>query len=230
MELRMNADANPDATNEGLLDSLYTAVLEGDDDLTPGLTQACLDAGIAPQQIIDESMVPAMAEAGHLFETDEYFVPELITAGRAVKAGLDILHPLLAVRAASNVGRVVIGTVQGDLHDIGKNLVAVMFEGAGFDVVDLGVDVSPAQFVEAVRVHQPQVVALSALLTTTMRSMPKTIEAIDAAGLSSQVKVMVGGAPLTELTAKEYGADGFAQNANAAVRIAMELIGATQPS
>jgi 5-methyltetrahydrofolate--homocysteine methyltransferase len=222
----MNADAN----NEDLLDSLYSAVLDGDDDITPGLTQACLEAGITPQTIIDRAMVPAMAEAGRLFETDEYFVPELITAGRAVKAGLDILHPLLAVRTASNVGRVVIGTVQGDLHDIGKNLVAVMFEGAGFDVVDLGVDVSPAQFVEAIRVHQPQVVALSALLTTTMRSMPRTIEAIDAAGLSSQVKVMVGGAPLTESTAKEYGADGFAQNANAAVRIAMELIGATRPS
>lgn len=225
----MGTDEVPGAAVDGLLDSLYSAVLDGDDDVTPGITRACLEAGFAPQRIIDEAMVPAMAEAGRLFENDEYFVPELITSGRAVKAGLDILHPLLATRTAGNVGRVVIGTVQGDLHDIGKNLVAVMFEGAGFDVVDLGVDVSPAQFVEAVGVHHPQIVALSALLTTTMRSMPRTIEALAAAGLSGHVKVMVGGAPVTELTAKEYGADAFAENANAAVRTALELVGARPP-
>jgi 5-methyltetrahydrofolate--homocysteine methyltransferase len=208
------------------LDDLYDAILDGEDEITPDLTRRCLNDGYAPQAIIDEAMVPAMSEAGRLFEEDAYFVPELLTSGRAIKAGLEVLEPLLAAGSAKHVGRVVIGTVQGDLHDIGKNLVAVMLEGAGFEIVDLGIDVSPPDFVDAIREHRPQLVALSALLTTTMRAMPRIIEAIDVAGLRDDVDVLVGGAPLSELSAKEYGADGFAPNANAAVRLALELVAA----
>ena len=211
-----------------LLDDLYDAVLEGDDDLTPDLTQRCLEAGLEPQTIMDDAMIPAMSEAGRLFEEGLYFVPELLTSGRAIKAGLEVLRPLLTAGNAEHAGRVVIGTVQGDLHDIGKNLVAVMLEGAGFEVIDMGVDVAPADVVAAIREHQPDLVGLSALLTTTMRSMPRLIEAIVAAGLRDDVKVFVGGAPMNEASAKEYGADAFAGNANAAVRVALELVGAAR--
>ncbi|MDH3755884.1 MAG: cobalamin-dependent protein, partial [Acidimicrobiia bacterium] len=156
---------------------------------------------------------------------EEYFVPELLTAGRAMKAGLELLSPLLVAGSSQRVGRVVIGTVQGDLHDIGKNLVAVMLEGAGFEVVDLGTDVAPDEVVAAIEEHRPDLVGLSTLLTTTMLSMRSTIEAIEAAGLRNAVNVLVGGAPLSEERAKEFGADAFAANANAAVRTALELVG-----
>lgn len=212
-----------------LLEELYEAVLEGDFDLTPGLTQDGLDAGHGPQELIDGAMVPAMTEAGRRFEDDVYFVPELLSSGRAIKGGLDVLRPLLTAGNAAHAGTVVIGTVQGDLHDIGKNLVAVMLEGAGFDVIDLGTDVSPSQVVAAIREHSPQVVCLSALLTTTMLSMPSIIDAIAAAGLRDAVKVMVGGAPMNEARAKEFGADAYADNANAAVRVAVELVGVGRP-
>lgn len=209
-----------------LLDQLYEAVLNGDDDIVAELTQQGLDAGLQPQTMIDEAMIPAMGEAGRLFEDEEYFVPELLTAGRAIKAGLAILQPLLAGGREQHAGRVVIGTVQGDLHDIGKNLVAVMLEGAGFEVIDLGIDVSPGQVVAAIQEHRPDVVGLSALLTTTMRSMPRIIEAIVAAGLRRDVKVIVGGAPLNQASAEAFGADGYAANANAAVRLALQLVAA----
>lgn len=209
-----------------LLDELYEAVLEGDFDLTPGLTRQGLDAGLDPQALIDGAMIPAMAEAGRRFEDDVYFVPELLSSGRAIKGALDILRPLLTAGSAKRAGRVVIGTVQGDLHDIGKNLVAAMLEGAGFEVIDLGTDVAPAEVVAAIREHRPQLVGLSALLTTTMLSMPSIIEAIAAAGLRDDVKVLVGGAPMNEARAKEFGADAYAENANAAVRAALELVGA----
>ena len=209
-----------------VLDELYEAVLEGDFDLTPGLTRRGLDAGYDPQTLIDDVMIPAMAEAGRRFEDDVYFVPELLSSGRAITAGLDILRPLFTAGSAQRAGRVVIGTVQGDLHDIGKNLVAVMLEGAGFEVIDLGTDVSPAEVVAAIREHRPQVVGLSALLTTTMLSMPSIIDAIAAAGLREDVRVLVGGAPMNEARAKEFGADAYAANANAAVRAALELVGA----
>jgi 5-methyltetrahydrofolate--homocysteine methyltransferase len=209
-----------------VLDELYEAVLEGDFDLTPGLTRDGLDAGLDPQVLIDDAMIPAMAEAGSRFEDDVFFVPELLSSGRAIKAGLEILRPLLTTGNAEHVGSVVIGTVQGDLHDIGKNLVAVMLEGAGFDVIDLGTDVTPAEVVDAIREHRPEIVGLSALLTTTMLSMPTIIEAIATAGLRDEVNVLVGGAPMNEMRAKEFGADAFAANANAAVRAALELVGA----
>jgi 5-methyltetrahydrofolate--homocysteine methyltransferase len=208
------------------LEELYEAVVNGDFDIAADLTRQGLAEGIGPQQLIDDAMIPAMAEAGRLFETEEYFVPELLSSGRAIKAGLEILHPLLTTETSHHAGTVVIGTVQGDLHDIGKNLVSVMLQGAGFEVVDLGTDVSPDDVVAAIRAHRPHIVALSALLTTTMLSMPRIIHAIVAAGLRDEVKVLVGGAPLNEVRAKEFGADGYADNANAAVRLALELVGA----
>lgn len=212
--------------NEKLLGNLYTAVLEGQADRTEVLTRQGLDAGFEPLTLIDDAMIPAMTEAGRLFETDEYFVPELLIAGRAIQAGLEIVRPLLAGGALHHAGRIVIGTVQGDLHDIGKNLVAIMLEGAGFEVIDLGPDVGPGEFVAAIEEHRPQLVGMSSLLTTTMLAMPTIIEAIDSAGLRGEVKVLVGGAPLTEEWAKEFGADAFADNANAAARTALELVAA----
>lgn len=210
-----------------IIEELYEAVLEGDFDDTPELTQEGLAAGFGPQELIDRAMIPAMTEAGRRFEDDEYFVPELLSSGRAIKGGLDVLRPLLLAGEADPAGTVVIGTVQGDLHDIGKNLVAVMLEGAGFDVVDLGTDVSPSQVVAAIREHRPQVVCLSALLTTTMLSMPTIVDAIVDAGLRDEVRIMMGGAPMSEQRAKEFGADAYADNANAAVRAALALVGAS---
>ena len=209
-----------------MLDELYEAVLEGDFFLAPDVTRKALAAGFDPQALIDDAMIPAMTEAGRRFEDDVYFVPELLTSGRAIKAGLEILRPLLSEGNAEYAGSVVIGTVQGDLHDIGKNLVAVMLEGAGFEVIDLGTDVAPEEILAAIREHRPQLVGLSALLTTTMLAMPRIIDAITAAGLRDEVKVFVGGAPMSEDRAKEFGADAYAPNANAAVRAALELVGA----
>jgi 5-methyltetrahydrofolate--homocysteine methyltransferase len=210
----------------GVLEDLYEAVLEGDFDDTAGLTQQGLDEGFAPQDLIDRAMVPAMSEAGRRFEDDIYFVPELLSSGRAITAGLDVLRPLLLESDAEYAGSIVIGTVQGDLHDIGKNLVAIMLEGAGFEVIDLGTDVSPAEVVAAIKEHEPELVGLSSLLTTTMLAMPTIIDAIDEAGLRDDVKLLVGGAPMNEARAKEFGADAYADNANAAVRAALQLVGA----
>lgn len=209
-----------------ILEDLYEAILTGEFFDTPELTQHGLDEGFKPQELIDQAMIPAMAEAGQRFEDEVYFVPELLSAGRAIKAALAVLDPLLKAGVSEHVGSIVIGTVEGDLHDIGKGLVAVMLEGAGFEVIDLGTDVSPAAVVAAIREHRPQLVGLSALLTTTMLSMPRTIDAIIAAGLRDEVQVMVGGAPMSEERAKEFGADAYADNANAAVRKALELVGA----
>jgi len=208
------------------LDELYDAIVEGEDDVAADLTREGLDKGFEPLVMIEEAMIPAMTEAGRRFETEEFFVPELMTAGRAIKAGLEILRPLLADGEIHNAGRVLIGTVQGDLHDIGKNLVGVMLEGAGFEVIDLGTDLTPAEVVAAIEEHNPDLVGLSALLTTTMMAMKAIIEAIETAGLRDEVQVMVGGAPMTEEAAEAFGADAFAGNANAAVRVALELVAA----
>jgi methylmalonyl-CoA mutase cobalamin-binding domain/chain len=209
-----------------LLDDLYEAILDGEFDDAPELTRRGLDDGFGPQELIDHAMIPAMSEAGRRFEEDVFFVPELLSSGRAIKAALEVLRPLLLAGDADHAGSVVIGTVQGDLHDIGKNLVAVMLEGGGFDVIDLGTDVSPAEVVAAIREHRPDLVGLSALLTTTMLSMPLIIDAIEAAGLRDDVKIFVGGAPMSAARAKEFGADAYADNANAAVRTALALVGA----
>jgi corrinoid protein of di/trimethylamine methyltransferase len=209
-----------------VMEELHEAILTGEDDVAAELTRRGIDDGIEPQKLIDDAMIPAMAEAGQRFEDEVYFVPELLTSGRAITAALAILRPLLAAGSLHKAGSVVIGTVQGDLHDIGKNLVAVMLEGAGFEIIDLGTDVTPEEVVAAIEEHQPDLVGLSALLTTTMLSMVTIIEAIEAADLRSQVKVLVGGAPLSEKWAKEFGADAYADNANAAVGMALELVGA----
>ncbi len=206
------------------LDKLYQAVLDGDHKTADAITEEALAEGCDPMELITRYMVPAMDEVGRRFECEEYFVPELLLSARAMKGSLELLRPLLAAQGAQPAGRVVIGTVKGDLHDIGKNLVASMLEGGGFEVADLGADVAPEKFIEAVREKNAQIVALSALLTVTMPMMRTTIAAIEAAGIRDNVKVMVGGAPVTEQYAKEIGADGYSDNAGGAVQVARSLI------
>jgi len=208
------------------LRALYEAILTGDRQAAVSLTQQALDEGVDPQLLINEAMIPAMNEAGRRFECEEYFVPELLLAARAMKGALELIRPLLSRTGAKPIGRVVIGTVKGDLHDIGKNLVASMLEGGGFEVIDLGADVPAEKFVEAVREKQPDLVCMSALLTVTMPAMKTTIEALKAAGLRDRVKIMVGGAPVTEEYARQIGADGYAENASRAVIAAKQLLAA----
>jgi len=186
--------------------------------------QEAIQAKLPAGMILKEGLVPAMAKVGLLFEEGEFFVPEMLVAARAMQGGLEILKPLLVAADVKPAGKVVIGTVKGDLHDIGKNLVSIMLEGAGFEIHDLGTDVLPEKFVEAVKTFHPQIVCMSALLTTTMTSMPVTVEAIKQAGLRDQVKIMVGGAPVTDAYAKQIGADGYAQDASAAARLAQTYI------
>ena len=205
------------------LNQLFEAILNGDAKTSAAVTREALASGIEPMQLITGYMVPAMDEVGKRFECEDYFVPELLLSGRAMKASMELLRPLLALKGIEPVGRVVIGTVKGDLHDIGKNLVASMLEGGGFEVIDLGADVAPEVFVETARAKNAGLVALSALLTVTMNSMRATIQAFEKAGLRGQVKVMVGGAPVTQQFADEIGADGFSENASAAVALARKL-------
>ncbi len=208
------------------LSSLREAILTGDVAAAAGATRIALDSGVTPVDVIAGGISPAMAEVGQLFEEGEYFVPELLIAARATKEVFAILRPLLAAAGAEPAGRVLLATVEGDLHDIGKNLVGAMLEGAGFEVVDLGVDIPASRFVSAVREARPQLVGLSALLTTTMPAMKTTLQALDEAGLRSEVKVMVGGAPVTQKYADSIGADGYGESATAAVDLARKLIDA----
>lgn len=205
------------------LQELYTAVLEGNANSAKTVTQQLLDAGTDPQELLNKAMIPAMDEVGRRFETNEYFVPELLISARAMKGALELVKPLLVAGGMQPVARVAIGTVKGDLHDIGKNLVAAMLEGGGFEVVDIGVDVSPEKFIEAVKAKNASVVALSALLTTTMPAMGTVIKALEEAGVRKQVKVIIGGAPITRQYAEQIGADGYSDNANGAVAIARTL-------
>ncbi len=205
---------------------LYDAILKGDARKAHTATEALLAEGASPMQIIAGSMVPAMDEVGQLFEAEEYFVPELLLAGRAMRSALDLLRPLMAASGERLSTRVVIGTVKGDLHDIGKNIVASMLEGSGFEVIDLGADVGPEKFVAAVQERNPQIVCMSALLTVTMPAMKTTIDALAAAGLRSQVKVLIGGAPVTMQYAREIGADGYSENASGAVGAVRSLLAA----
>jgi 5-methyltetrahydrofolate--homocysteine methyltransferase len=207
-------------------EKLHQAILEGDDGAAVEITQEAIAESVDPQELIDRSMIPAMAEVGDRFEAEEYFVPELLLAARAMKAALELIRPLLVDGGIEPVGRVVVGTVQGDLHDIGKNLVSAMLEGAGFEVIDLGTDVTPEQFASTAKEKNADLVGLSALLTVTMPSMKSTIEALESAGLRDRVKVMIGGAPLTSQYAEEIHADAYADNASAAVRVARRLVGA----
>jgi len=206
------------------LEKLYTAVLEGDAKSSAAITKQALDEGVAPMTLVTDTMVPAMDEAGRRFEAEEYFVPELLLAARAMKAAMALIRPLLVASGAKSAGRVAVGTVKGDLHDIGKNLVASMLEGGGFEVLDLGADVSPEKFIEAVKEKGAQVVCLSALLTVTMPAMKTTIEALKTAGVRGNVKVLVGGAPVTAQYASEIGADGYGENANSAVALTRKLL------
>ena len=207
------------------LKALYDAIVDGNAGKAKSLTQAALAEGVDPQEILNKYMIPAMDEVGRRFETNEYFVPELLIAARAMKGALELIKPRLTASGAKSIGKVAIGTVKGDLHDIGKNLVAAMLEGGGFEIVDLGVDVTPDKFVAAVKEKGANVIALSALLTTTMPSMKTTIEGLKEAGVRSQVKVMIGGAPVTQKYADEIGADGYSDNASSAVALARKLLG-----
>jgi len=208
------------------LNLLYEAVLSGDTKAAQAVTEQALAAGAEPVRLVQDSMMPAMAEVGRRFECSEYFVPELLLSARAMKTALALLRPLLATSEVSPAGRVIIGTVQGDLHDIGKNLVAAMLEGGGFEVIDLGVSVSPEAFLAGVRETKPDIVAMSALLTTTMPAMRTTIEAFERAGVRGEVKILVGGAPITHGFSIEIGADGYSDNATGAVRLARDLLAA----
>lgn len=209
---------------EPIMQEIYNGILEGDNKTVPMKVQAALDAGIEPSQILNEAMVAAMAEVGRLFEEGEYFVPEMLISARSMQAGLAVLKPRLVEANVKSAGTVVAGTVKGDLHDIGKNLVCMMLEGAGFEIKDLGTDVSPEKFVAAVQAGGIDIVALSALLTTTMPNMKVTIEALKQAGLRDQVKVIIGGAPVTESYAQQIGADGYSPDASRAVNLAKSLV------
>ena len=207
------------------IESIYEAVLKGDAGTTETEVQAALDAGTPPEDILYKACIPAMEEVGRQFEEGEKFVPEMLISARAMQTAMGLLKPLLLEADIQTVGTVVVGTVAGDLHDIGKNLVGMMLEGSGFEVGGLGTDVGPQQFVDAVREHEPQVIGMSALLTTTMPSMGATIEALKEAGLREGTKVMIGGAPITQDFADKIGADGFAPDASSASRKAKELVG-----
>jgi len=206
-------------------ETIFKGILEGDMPAVEQATQAALDAQMSPGEILNQAMIPAMDEVGRLFEENEYYVPELLVAARAMKAGLAILRPHLVATGIEPKGRVALGTVKGDLHDIGKNLVGIMIEGAGFEVIDLGVDVSPAQFVDAVKDKDAQVIGMSALLTTTMPGMKRTIEALNQEGLRDRIKVIIGGAPVTQRYADEIGADGYGRDAAAAAKLVKQLLG-----
>lgn len=206
------------------LQPLHDAILAGDAKAARELTDKALASGVGGMDLVNGAMVPAMTEVGRRFECEEYFVPDLLLAARAMKAALEPIRPLLAASGAPRVGRVVIGTVKGDLHEIGKNLVAAMLEGSGFEVYDLGVDVAPEKFAAKVKEHDADIVAMSALLTTTMGAMRSTIDALKAAGVRERVKVLVGGAPISQKYADDIGADGFSDNAVAAVALARQVL------
>ena len=205
-------------------ENFYTALSKGQVDEVKRLTQEALDGGAKPEVVLKDGLIPAMDRVGVQFKNCEIYIPEVLIAARAMHAGLAALKPLLSQSASVTMGKVVIGTVKGDLHDIGKNLVVMMLEGGGFEVVDLGIDISPDKFIEAIKKHQPQVIGMSALLTTTMREMKNVHQSLEASGLRKQVKTIIGGAPVTERFQKEIGADGFAPDAATAVEVVKSLI------
>lgn len=205
---------------------LYDAILTGNAKQAHAVTKTAVEEGIAPMTLIADTMVPAMEEVGRLFEAEEYFVPELLLAGRAMKSAMELLRPLMIASGEKLATTVVIGTVKGDLHDIGKNIVASMLEGGGFEVIDLGTDVAPEKFVAAVEDRKPLVVCMSALLTVTMPAMKTTIDALKSAGLRTNVKVLIGGAPVTSQYAREIGADGYSENATGAVSLVKNFVAA----
>jgi 5-methyltetrahydrofolate--homocysteine methyltransferase len=209
-----------------IYERLSTAILEGNEERIPKLVQKGLDEGLASKDILDNGLIVGMNEVSARFKRGDMFVPEVLMSAKAMQAGLEILRPHLVASGAKLMGTIVIGTVKGDLHDIGKNLVGMMCQGAGFEVIDLGFNVAPEKFVEAIKKHQPDIVGMSALLTTTMRAMGYTIKAIEEAGLRDKVKIMVGGAPVDAEFAARIGADGYGSNAPTASELAKRLVGA----
>jgi 5-methyltetrahydrofolate--homocysteine methyltransferase len=209
---------------DATIKNIFEAILAGEADTVKVNIQAALDAGLDPNQVLNEGMIAAMREVGQRFEAGDFFVPEMLISARAMQGGMALLKPHLAQGDVKSSGKVVIGTVKGDLHDIGKNLVALMLEGAGFEIKDLGTDVAAEDFIAALKAEKADILALSALLTTTMPSMAQTIEAVQAAGLRGQVKIIIGGAPVTEAYAKQVGADGYSPDASRAVGLAESLM------
>jgi 5-methyltetrahydrofolate--homocysteine methyltransferase len=209
---------------EAIIEKIYQGVLNGERETVVEAVREAIDADITAERVLKEGMMAAMAETGRLFEDGEYFVPELLIAARAMQGGMELLKPLLVAEDIEPIGRIVVGTVKGDLHDIGKNLVGMMLEGAGFEVIDLGSDVDAEKFVEAVRSNQAHVVGMSALLTTTMTNMPVVIDALKNAGLRDSVKVLIGGAPVTKAYADQIGADGYAPDASQAAKLALSFV------
>jgi 5-methyltetrahydrofolate--homocysteine methyltransferase len=208
-----------------ILSTISTAVIEGNLDDMVDLTEDALDEGLDAQEILNQGLMSGMDYVGAEFKAGNMFVPEVLRSARAMQASMDILKPLLAESGVKMMGKILLGTVKGDLHDIGKNLVGMMCEGAGFEVKDLGKDVAPESFVEAVKEFEPDVLGMSALLTTTMRAMEHTIKALEEAGVRDKVKVMVGGAPVTQSFADQIGADGYASNAASAAEMARKFVG-----
>jgi methylmalonyl-CoA mutase cobalamin-binding domain/chain len=211
-------------TPDDLLRQLYDFTLVGNAPEVLDLTRKGLELGLGPERLLYEALIPSLEEVGARFERGDFFVPEMLIAGKAMAGALVILRPLLAETGAQTIGKIVMGTVKGDVHDIGKNLVNIMFEGAGFEVIDLGVQVAPEKFLEAIREHQPDIVGFSAFLTTTMPMFKANMNALEKAGMRDQVIVMVGGAPVTQEYADVVGADGYAADASAAVVRAKELL------
>jgi 5-methyltetrahydrofolate--homocysteine methyltransferase len=209
---------------EELLKDLYDKTLVGDAPAVLELTEAGLTLGIAPEELLFEALIPSLEEVGARFERGDFFVPEMLIAGRAMAGALARLRPLLAETGVESIGKIVMGTVKGDVHDIGKNLVNIMLEGAGFEVIDLGVQVAPERFVQAIEEHRPDIVGFSAFLTTTMPMFKANINALEKTGLRDSVIIMVGGAPVTQEYADAVGADGYASDASAAVSRAKALL------
>jgi 5-methyltetrahydrofolate--homocysteine methyltransferase len=209
-----------------LYERISTAIIEGEAEKTAQLVQKALDQGLVAKEILDSGMVVGMGEVGVRFKAGDMFVPEVLMSADSMQAGLEVLRPHLVASGVKLIGKIVMGTVKGDLHDIGKNLVNMMCEGAGFEIVDIGFNADPEKFIDAIKQHQPDVVGMSAMLTTTMRAMAHTIKAIEEAGLRDQVKIMVGGAPVDAAFAERIGADGYGSNAPAGSDLAKKFVGA----
>ena len=209
-----------------LLERISTAILEGDDEKAPKLVERALRKDVSAKDILENGLLVGMGEVGVRFKAGDMFVPEVLMSAEAMQASMKLLRPQLISEGVELVGKILTGTVKGDLHDIGKNLVNMMCEGAGFEVIDLGFNVAPEKFIEAIKEHQPQIVGMSAMLTTTMRAMGYTIKAIEEAGLRDQLKIMVGGAPVDAEFAKRIGADGYGSNAPAGAELAKQFAGA----
>jgi len=207
------------------ISEIFDAIVNGEAASAKQYVQSALDDGLDAEVILNEGLVASMKEVGRLFEEGEYFVPEMLISARAMQAGMNILRPVLIEQDIKPSGKVVIGTVRGDLHDIGKNLVSMMLEGAGFQIVDLGTDVAPEKFLEAVAEHKPDILGMSALLTTTMSNIEATIRFFEEKGVRNDVKIIVGGAPITQAYADKIGADGFAPDASQAAALAKRLMG-----